>query len=65
MIRPTNSVPSGGEDLVWGEKSRGLEKVNKSMAKLGMNIQTGVMQREYGPNLTPLQKAWKPAPRST
>lgn len=62
-MNQTNFTPPGGDQSLWeidGEKSRGMQKVVKSMTKLGMPTGVGVMRREYGPDLTPLQKAWKP-----
>ncbi len=36
-IRPTNSTPASGDQSLWdidGQKSRGMQKVVKSMTKL-------------------------------
>jgi len=63
--RPTGSTPSGGKQSLWekdGGHSAGMKKVQKSMANLGMNQKVGIMKRQSGPGLSPLERAWRSTP---
>ena len=65
--RPTGSTPEAGNQALWdkdGGHSGGMKKVMKSMANLGQTKKVGMMERKYGLNLTPLERAWRSTPRN-